>query len=542
MLVQKLVVAALSAALCLSFSVAHAGEEQALLRRTVDALRSAAPVRVKRFLGFEHMTPYAVTVHNDAIAGLLKERYTLEDINRLLERTRDERRIQVIDRPWGTFVEAASFESDDMGESTHYDAVWVRDSVWGYLALAAEESTRADAKKVLLTLLDYMASEAQLDRMRRVVSRPAILDGDAGDMNAVHIRFDAQSKDFEDVMEDGQPQPWKHKQNDALGLLMDAALDAYRDGTVTLAELEENKRLVALAGLVAYLDAANFHLMEDSGAWEELARRNTSSIGIVTSALANLVGILESPRGETFAEAFAKAADTFGAPQVANGYTLSRMIFNGYDVVRFQLAHGGESPDYPADDSHYREADAALLNLVYPCRLDRLHVDEKFSALDMVGTLAGDFGICRYLNDDYQSANFWFKGIKTDTDESSYEERRKNFMAGTEAQWFFDSWLANCILYMYEETGQEHLLHAASRHLNRALGQITGSGMISADGRAVKPGMLPESYNFVVSDGEMFAAASPICPLNWAKASLTLALKNYQRILQSENEPETAER
>jgi hypothetical protein len=62
------------------------------------------------------------------------------------------------------------------------------------------------------------------------------------------------------------------------------------------------------------------------------------------------------------------------------------------------------------------------------------------------------------------------------------------------------------------------------------LAQITGGTeskpLFGADGRPVKPLSLPESYNTVVdmATGEKFFVPGPITPLNWAKASLHLAL------------------
>jgi hypothetical protein len=56
--------------------------------------------------------------------------------------------------------------------------------------------------------------------------------------------------------------------------------------------------------------------------------------------------------------------------------------------------------------------------------------------------------------------------------------------------------------------------------------------MVSADGKPVGPDLLPESYNRIVArhdDGKVFtwAVPSPIAPLNWAKASLTLCLQEF---------------
>ncbi|MDR1979601.1 MAG: hypothetical protein LBQ42_12780 [Synergistaceae bacterium] len=42
---------------------------------------------------------------------------------------------------------------------------------------------------------------------------------------------------------------------------------------------------------------------------------------------------------------------------------------------------------------------------------------------------------------------------------------------------------------------------------------------------------LPESYNFIAFGGELWTAPSPIIPLNWSKASMTLMLKEYETVL-----------
>ena len=228
------------------------------------------------FAGNGGLMPYGVTVHSAEIIPLMKSNYTGADVDRLKATTAKPRQIAVLDKPWGTFVQAASFESADMGSSTNYDAVWVRDSVWAYLALNSDAETRPQANKVLLTLLDYMATPAQIARMKAVIAKPALLDGADGQMQAVHIRFNANSPEFSDVIVDGKPQPWNHKQNDALGLVIDAVVTAVENGYVSIQDLALKDRMQALIYLVGYLDAARFYRMADSGAWEEDARLNTA--------------------------------------------------------------------------------------------------------------------------------------------------------------------------------------------------------------------------------------------------------------------------
>ena len=72
----------------------------------------------------------------------------------------------------------------------------------------------------------------------------------------------------------------------------------------------------------------------------------------------------------------------------------------------------------------------------------------------------------------------------------------------------------------------------AANHLKRAVGQITGKKQITADGKVVKEMLVPESINTVVIDGKHYYIASPITPLNWAKAGLRIAIeKNIEQTM-----------
>ena len=99
-----------------------------------------------------------------------------------------------------------------------------------YMALVSDQGNSVAAKKVLLTLWDYMSTPDQIKRMQDVISNPKRLDGVPGQMNAVHIRFDSNSPVMADVQEEGKPQLWNHKQNDALGLYLDLLIQAIDTG------------------------------------------------------------------------------------------------------------------------------------------------------------------------------------------------------------------------------------------------------------------------------------------------------------------------
>lgn len=515
-----------------SYAMAQRGQlaPDSTYSKYVQQLQKSSAHNVIMFAGQGDVQPYSLFVHSPSIIPFLKNQYDEASLSAIIKATQATRQIAVTKHPWGTFVQAASFASQDMASETNYDAIWLRDSVWGYLALDSQTDTKPEAHQVLLTLWDYMATPHQIDRMKAIIVNPALVNDKDGQMNVPHIRFNSASSKFDDVQENGKPQSWTHKQNDALGLFLDATLQEIKDHKVKADVWSKDKRLDALVYLVGYLDKANFYKMEDSGAWEEDARLNTSSVALVTSALEAMQSMIDKPTAveKPFVEALQARAKELKLEHFITTENLKRLVDLGYQRIDKQLTLGGESPDYPKTSSQYRQADAALLNLIYPARLHRLTIKQKEQVLDIVAPLMGDIGIRRYFNDNYQSANFWFHNIKTDTDSASHAERKKQFIPGTEAQWFFDSWYAKAALMVYKENKNPHYKALAFRSMNHALAQITGPNMIGANAKPVAAMALPESYNFIADKGELWEAPSPITPLNWAKASMTLMLEEFK--------------
>ncbi len=377
-------------------------------------------------------------------------------------------------------------------DRTHYDAIWVRDSVWGYFALGGDP----EAQRLLEALVHYFDTPAQLTRFRACIEDPKLATGEAGKMNLPHIRFDAAT--FDDVLLDGKPQIWNHRQNDALGLFGIAVYDAMASGRLSRDASQAAKLLPE------YFDRVRFHQMEDAGAWEEIDRINSSSVALVLGALER-----------------ARRLGGFG--------NLDALIDKGYRRLLAQLPF--ESPAYARTSPKFREADAALLAVIYPAELERVTVAQSVSILRVVQTLVREKGVCRYLGDSYQSGNYWRADDTTTlTDDCSAEdaflERRKRMIPDTEAQWFFDSWMAIVYAKLSGREPRDEFQKAREFHLKRALAQATPSeGTLAADGRPVGGRLLPESYNTLVAeDGSKSYAPSPITPLNWAKASLRLAL------------------
>ncbi|MFH1791023.1 MAG: hypothetical protein ABH885_03445 [Candidatus Omnitrophota bacterium] len=437
------------------------------------------------------------------------------------------------------FAPAATRNTQGKTDATHYDAIWVRDNVWVYYALRSDPDRQFDAKSLLLALWDYYATDAQVNRFENIIQDPSLaLDK----MAMPHVRFDGSSPDLGDVMIDGKPQEWNHRQIDAHGIFFTALGEAVRDNFIDDSALTPG-RFKVLSLYPRFLSAIKFYGYEDAGAWEEIERKNTSSIGLATRSLQVWKNVIhnEDPKADTaFAKKFRGLLGDNEALLFAWGSdNLNDLIDKGLYTVRYQLQLGGESPDYPPDDVRFRLADAALIFLIQPSPLDDISEREMRLALTIVETLTRPMGVLRYRHDSYQSGNFWISpppgnsGAALTDDTSSanaFLSRLKNFIPDTEAQWFFDSLLTLARLRLAEITDNENLrredLYFAGVHLKRALGQITGDS-ITADGTIVKAWLMPESINTVVIDGHRHYLPSPIVPLNWSKAALGMALRKY---------------
>jgi hypothetical protein len=474
---------------------------------------------------------YEVIIHNAEIAELMQNNYTKTILDKISQITSTSRTISVIRKQYGTFIEAASFGENDLSDGnneTNYDAIWVRDSIWGYYSLLTDSNRENDAKDVLLTILKYFTK--QKDRFFKVIKNPELLNlpGLEGQMFAPHIRFDSSSPQFDDIIENGKTQAWTHKQNDALGLTLIATSEAVSNGILSIKEIGDS--ILAIAMIVTYLDIVEFENMADCGAWEEQPTRiNTSSVSLVTAGLERLK---ETPL--TFHEAYMSTGLKNKVPKFQEISNLDMMIERGYNRIRKNIKLGGESPDADTKSEEYRTSDAAMYATIYPAKLKQLSIDEKKQILEINSELIGEVGIKRYFKDNYQSGNFWFNDIKTDADPESMKKRSDSFIKGSEAQWFFDSWVGICTLEMYKETKDLKYLNLTFKHFNRSLGYITYDGddkLLGANGLPIVKKSFPESYNTVIlDDNNKFFVPSPITPLNWAKGSFNLLLNKLYKI------------
>ena len=488
-----------------------------------------------------------VVVFNPEVAELIARPFTTATVRHIGTRFAP---IMHITLTSTGYAQAADRVGGGTQDVTHYDAVWVRDSAWVYHALAEIRERAHDARTLILALWDYYATDAQRLRFDEIIGHPQRA---SDKMKVPHVRFDGRAPDLGDVLVDGIPQVWNHRQNDAHGLFLVALADAAIRGLVKVHDLTA-ARAAVLARFPSYFAAINFETFEDAGAWEEIDRRNTSSIALVTRGLQSWTTLLYEPPWGT-GDFAARFHTLMGAEEASlarwwQESHLRLLSARGLAAVRQQLHAGGESPGYDPSDLRFRRADAALLFLLTPEPLAGLCESEMRRILDIVGTLQRPAGILRYEGDSYQSGNFWLRTAtnrsygrqRTPTDDAStiagFKRRHAHFIPHTEAQWFFDSLLAQARLHLAAITGTEGMrqndIHRAALHLKRALGQLTGNlsdaPLIAADGTAIAPDILPESINTILVSGKRYLLPSPIAPLNWSKAALSMALTRFARI------------
>jgi hypothetical protein len=508
------------------------------LPELVSVLDKARPAEIRSISAGE--SSYKLQIHSAEIGTHIKASYNLENINQLRGILKGTTTLKI---GANSLVKAADRDlGADKKDPTNYDAVWLRDSLWVYLGMRADPARRQEATAVLLKMLDYISAPEQIGRLKNIVADPTLLVGKNAPMAVIHIRFDGASTTYNDVQVEGKPQSWNHKQNDALGLLFDLVLRAVAAKEITPSRLEQ-KHLLVLGALPSYFKAIHYYQMEDAGSWEEIERVNSSSIGLVTSGLERFSEMLGSEDKEVakLSQGLLTTARSLGKAYISNRAEIDDLIQKGYQRLQKQIAAGGESPLYPTNDPRYRQSDAALLNLIYPATLKKLSLTQKEAILKAVSPLIGEVGIRRYLKDSYQSANFWFEPpasaakaeVESKTADTSsaedFNERGKQFSKNSEAQWFFDSWYSQVMAEMYRQTHEKKYLAEQVKFFNRSLAQVTSSKaeslLLGADGKTVPALALPESYNTIIQGDKRYFVPSPITPLNWAKASMLLALQ-----------------
>ena len=192
------------------------------------------------------------------------------------------------------------------------------------------------AKTIILSLWDYYASDAQISRFDDVIKNPSLANDS---MRVPHIRFDGSSEKLGDVMVDGKAQNWNHRQIDAHGLFLLALNDAFDKKLVKANDLSK-QRLLVLSKFPAFFKAIKYWSYEDSGAWEEIERKNTSSIAAVSQALYRISTWHDSKlEVKKFLSKWAKKQGAYWKKK-----SLYKSHIQGLKTVKKQIRLGGESP------------------------------------------------------------------------------------------------------------------------------------------------------------------------------------------------------
>jgi hypothetical protein len=479
----------------------------------------------------EVMTPEGqiVPVYSPLIVPFVVKKLGAIDLLALEDLLAESLEIKLTER--GFAKAAERFLPEGMNDETNYDAVWVRDSGWIFFHFV-EFGQKEKARQLILALWDYYATEDQRERFMEIFKNPKLAL--EGTMNVPHIRFNGNSADLADVTVEGKAEHWNHRQNDAHGIFLVALAQALDLKIISKEDLSK-PRLEVLNFFPRFFDIINYENYPDAGAWEEISKINTSSVAMVVRAMEDWLALLKSVE-------FKNWGINWNESQV------KQLIKRGYTRIDKNLQAGGESTSHAPDSLEFRKADAALFNLFLPVPLKQLTLAQKKLALTIMEKLIRPQGVLRYEYDSYQAGNYWIEAPGSDTknggptatgDASGLEDfklRFSKFVSGSEAQWFFDSKLAMINHQMGFETSSTHESHIyrqqAFVHLKRALGQVTGHKadqiILAADGNEVKALQIPESINTIIIDGKRYYLASPITPLNWAKASLAMALRRLQ--------------
>ncbi|MCE9605127.1 MAG: glycoside hydrolase family 15 protein [Planctomycetia bacterium] len=430
-------------------------------------------------------------IHNPRLLDYLRHRYQPEDLRRLIAFLRGEKTFHFPALSTGLYPAAHLAEGDSSG----YASVWVRDNV--HVAHAhLIDGQHEIARKIVVGLVSFFGTQR-----KRIADVLAGVADPSDPMLRPHIRFDGKLLAEID-------QKWAHAQNDALGYFLWIATRLIEEGLLTV----DAATAQALAGTALFLEKIEFWRDEDSGHWEESRKQSSSSIGTALAGLQGLLSLVERPDWSPMLK--------FGE-EVLTRTRLEKLVAKGREALTIHLPH--ECAD--ADTAKRREADGALLFLVYPLEI----VDEKASLAiieSVVRELQGDIGIRRYKGDSYWCADYKTK-LSSDMWTADFSDdmsgRDAMLRAGEEAQWcIFDPILSAAYGRRFQATKDHKMLALQTEYLNRSLGHLT------ADDSRFGGMRCPESY--YLENGRYVPVDQT--PLLWTQGNLLTALRMMERSLE----------
>lgn len=448
------------------------------------------------------------------------------------------------------FSAAATRKDEEELDVTSYSAIWVRDCCWNYYGLKLSNVNAA--KELILSLLDFYSSEGQISRFLSIIKNPKLSDPDynpKAHMDVPLIRF--SGKTLEGWKIEGKDQEWNHIQFDSHGLFLLALSDALNSKVVAERDLKL-KFFEILALFPAFFTETDYAQKKDGGPWEEELLLNASSAGLVASGQKRIMEVinnnpyLKNSLKEILQVMRKKYSDDVLMNKIEKALSdenIENLYQKGINRVEKNINLGGEAPCLDGKGID-RKADAALLFLCIVKHAPYYNNLEKIKQiLNINSSLIGPYGIYRYKYDAYQSMNYWINYnipsaiFGDETLKSLFITRfKKGYMPHQhffDAQWFFDSNFAIAYyrLVLLEKSSEirTYYLLQGDIHLKRALAQLTGNETYAANGEKLEPWQLPESINtFCDQNNGIRAIPSPICPLNWAKAALLMALNQAE--------------
>lgn len=385
-----------------------------------------------------------MVVHNHRIKTLMKDIYTVEDLESIHSLLSTNGTFEFTPYPNGLFPASLSDESQS---HTGYDNVWVRDNV--HIAYAHHiNGYNAVTQKNVDTLIRYFIKHRS--RFERIITGEA----DFRDvMNRPHVRFRGT-----DLTELGQK--WPHAQNDALGYFLWFLTMLRRGQGVRHSLSDEERGLIAL--FVRYFETIEYWHDEDSGHWEEVAKVEASSIGVVVAALRQVKTLM--------IESDITFEDNYGRIDLP---CVDELIDKGTNSLENILPFECRQKERGC----LRLYDSALLFLIFPLGVIRGEMADR--VCDNVREhLLGDYGIRRYIGDSFWAGNYrrYFSiGSRTADFSDNIASRDSILKVGEEAQWcLFDPVMSVIYGQKYLESRNTEDLEQQIFHFNRSLGQLTG--------------------------------------------------------------------
>lgn len=426
-------------------------------------------------------------IHNKEIGLRIKDKYRPEDLRELFELLNKNNTFYFKKLTNGLFPAA---DLGDQNSYTNYHKVWVRDNF--YIAYSHYVNGKEEeCIQVVRSLGNFFYKYKH--RFENVINGTADY---TNPMNRPNIRFNG-----DDLSE--STENWAHAQNDALGYYFWLLIKLANEKKIELSN--EEQYLFVL--FILYFQKLEFWKDEDSGHWEETRKIEASSIGPVTAALIKALTYLKDNASVDFAFDGKKIDTAFIEELIEQGKNALLKILPNECIQKDKLK--------------YREADSALLFLIYPLDIPYgfLGNEELEDTIiqNIINNLQGDYGIRRYLGDSFWTADTKKKQSQDEitADYSDrIEDRNKNHILGEEAQWcIFDSILSIIYGIKFQRKGKEEYKKLQTHYFNRALGQITGDDCIFGSFKC------PEMY--YLEDGEY--VVNDTVPLLWGQANLWMA-------------------